>query len=361
MSTDRKSVPVDRRQFMRLGGGVAAAGLLAACGQGGNGSSVAPTGPSPTAGEQAGAAELTNTVRFGHPSPFQPVYNFAVYPIASSILMEQYGVGIEPTVFTGFTPIAGAFISDEIDISYMSLTSLLKARSEGLPMVAPFGYTVEHPFVMIVSQNTTSWQDIEGRGVAVHAPSSLTELVAQTMVAAELGSTDAATYEYISGTPNRLAAMQAGEIDATIVSFTGALQAEKEGYASILGLPWDYDQLSDQTASTLVVPTSAVEEQRDKLSLILSAFGEAYRRVAEEDPQALTEEALATGHYAEFDTDVWVEALSKAQEIGMWPEGGRITEERYQKAVDLLVSGGQINEDQALPYSEVVVDTFFQA
>lgn len=95
-----------RRQILSLGGGALGAGLLAACGQG--------AGSSAAAG-----AQLPETIHFGHPSPAQPVYNFAVYPIADTIFNKRHKSNLKKKVFKGFTPIAGAFISGEVDIAYM--------------------------------------------------------------------------------------------------------------------------------------------------------------------------------------------------------------------------------------------------
>lgn len=354
----RRASSLDRRSFVKLAGGMLGAGMLAGCQQlGGAPPTAAPTA-TPAATPTATPIPVPNPVRFGHPSPAQPVYNFAIYPTAQQLMKEREGVDFEKKVFRGFTPIAAGFIKEEIEIAYMTLLSLILARSEGLPILAPLGFVKEFSFVMIVKPDITSWDQLAGKTVAVHSPSAMTTVVGRTMVREELGDVEAASYEYILGTPNRLAAMQAGEVDATVVFISGALQAEKDGYAKIFASPWEYDSLSNQTASTFAVLSTTLEDKEEVVGKIVGVLKEAYQRVYEADPAEITEAAIATGIYPEFDADVWQQAFEQAREIDMWPEDGAVTEERLNKAQSVLIDAGLVEEDQLLTLDDFFDDRF---
>jgi ABC-type nitrate/sulfonate/bicarbonate transport system substrate-binding protein len=291
----------------------------------------------------------------GYPSPALPVYNFALFPGMAREL-ESAGSALTLDQYKGYTPMVSGLLSGEMDFGVLSLTSLLKARAQDFPVVAPVGYTREYGFAMVTAPEVDGWEDLRGRTVALHSPSSVSTVTGRVMVEEELGSRDAVDFQYIVGTPSRLAAIDSGDVAAAVVFVSGALAAEEEGRARALSFPWEYDRLRDQTTAALVVPEAAVEERPETVRAVVDAATATYEGLYGADPATVTERALESGHYSAFPSEVWEDAFEGVREAGMWPEGRGLTERAVSDAQDVLVGTGMIAEDQRLPREAVVAD-----
>lgn len=300
---------------------------------------------------------LPQTVTVGYPSPALPVYNFALFPGLEDELADR-GADLEMTQFSGYTPMVGGLMRGDISVGVLSLTSLLRARAEEFPVVAPVGYTREYAFAMITAPEIETWEDLRGKTVALHSPSAVSTVTGRVMVDERLGRTDAVDYEYIVGTPNRLSAVDSGEVDAAVVFVSGALQAEREGFARALGYPWEFDRLADQTTVALVTPEEALENRPEAVTRLVEAATATYDRLYEADATTITEQALATGEFAEFPQEVWVEAFEQVREAEIWPRGGGLDAESVDRASEVLVETGMITEEQRLPREAFVPEQF---
>lgn len=329
---------MQRREFLGAAGTAAVAGF-GGCLGGGSGDG------------------LPDTVTVGYPSPALPVYNYALYPALSSRLADR-DVDLKLQEFNGYTPMAGALVQGDIEVGVLSLTTLVKAVNQNLPLVTPVGYTQEYDFALITGEGVEGWEDLRGKTVAVHSESSMSTVTGRLMVDERLGSPDACDWKYVLGTPSRLAAVKSGNVDAAVVFVSGALQAEADGYASVLGTPWDFDRLSEQTAAALVTAERTVEEDADLVEAIVDETLGGYEYLYGGDAGTVTDEALATGRYAEFDREVWVEAFEQVRQAEIWPRDGGLSAESLTAAQDVLVSTGQIGEEDRLSRDRLVADQF---
>jgi ABC-type nitrate/sulfonate/bicarbonate transport system substrate-binding protein len=160
------------------------------------------------------------------------------------------------------------------------------------------------------------------------------------------------------GTTNRLSALQSGEVAAATVFQVGATQAENEGYAEVLARPSEYDQLSQQTVQFWVTLEEALEDREDQIRAQIEPLQEAYQQTYDRDPATIAQEAKDTGFYGEFGVDVLQQTLEHYRDVNMWPVDGGLTEESVNKAYDLLVSTGLLEEDIVPEYSDIVDDRF---
>lgn len=329
-----------RRNFIRtVGTGVGLAGAAGCTGLG------------------LGGGDAPDRVTVGYPSPALPVYNFALYPGLNDEL-DADGVEMGLETFNGYNPMVSALQQGEMDVGVLTLSSIVKAVNQDFPLVAPVGYTREFAFALVANSEIDGWEDLRGKTVAAHSQSSMSTVAGRLMVQEELGGTDAVDFEFIVGTPSRLSALRSGEADAVVVFLSGALQAEADGYGTILGYPWEYDRLSDQTAAALVVTESAMEERTGTVETIVEGALGAYERLYDGDPAEITDAALDTGEFAEFDTEIWVQALEEVRNAGIWPRNGGLDAESIQQGQDVLVSTGLIEEGQRIERDAFVDDRF---
>lgn len=334
---------MQRRAFLKqIGAGAAttvAGGSLSGClGQGAN-------------------RGLPQTVTVGYPSPALPVYNFALFPGLEEQLADR-GAELEMKQFKGYTPMVSGLMAGEISVGVLSLTSLLRARAEDFPLVAPVGYTQEYAFALVTAPGIERWEDLRGRTVALHSPNAVSTVTGRVMVDERLGDSDAVDYEFIIGTPNRLSAIESGEVDAAVVFVSGALQAEREGFARTLEYPWEFDRLADQSTVALVTPEEALENRPEAVERLVDAATESYERLYAADAATITEQALETGQFSDFPQEVWIKAFEQVREAEIWPRGRGLKAEAVDRSTQVLLETGMITEDQQLPREAFVAEDF---
>lgn len=300
---------------------------------------------------------LSQTVTVGYPSPALPVYNFALFPGLAEELADR-GAELKMDQFSGYTPMVSALMRGDISVGVLSLTSLMRARAEEFPVVAPVGYTQEYAFALITAPEIETWEELRGKTIALHSPSAVSTVTGRVMVADRLGSTDAANYEFIVGTPNRLSAIESGEVDAAVVFVSGALQAERAGFARTLGYPWEFDRLADQSTVALVTPEETLENSPETVERLVGATTATYERLYKADAATIVEQALETEVFAEFPQEVWVEAFEQVREAEIWPRGKGLEAEAVARATEVLLDTGMIDEGQELPRESLVAEDF---
>ena len=287
----------------------------------------------------------------GSPSPAQPVYNFAINPLFENTMRDAHGVDVNLKTHRGFTPMVAGLVREEFDIGYLTLPTYINARNQGFPLISPLGFLKEFDFILIGSADMQSVDELEGKTIALHSPQSMSTMTGKTIVKEEFGDVDAANYEFIIGTPNRLAALQAGNVDAAVVFLSGALQGEKDGYAKILANPWDYDVLASMAAAVWVTLEERVEEDPELIQEVVTQMLDAYERAYSSDAQDVTTQAIETGIYPPFDDDVWLESFERARDIRIWPtEEGGLIPSQWSRAMDRLQDVGLLaQEDRIRP------------
>lgn len=295
------------------------------------------------------------TATVGFPSPALGIFDYAVFP---GFQNQLEGSSVERQVFNGYSPMVASFVRGDHNFGFMALPAAIDTVNEGFPLRVISGHTEEHAFSLIVQNDISSWEELEGGTVAVHSPSSTSTAAAKAMIEQELGDPDAVEYTNILGTPNRLSAMQAGEVDAASVFASGGYNAEEEGYAQVLGVPWEYDVLSDQVGFVWVTLDSVLEENEDLLEYYITNMHDSYSWLYETDTGTIVDEALATDIYPDFSRDAWVRTLNEVKEVDLWPEDGGMSEENLERAQDLLVNTGLIAEEDRVNRDQFVDDRF---
>lgn len=296
-----------------------------------------------------------DTATVGFPSPALGIFDYAVFPGFQKQLEET---NVEREVFNGYSPMVASFVRGDHNFGFMALPAAIDAVNEGFPLRIISAHTEEHAFSLIVQNEISSWEDLEGGNVAVHSPSSMSTAAVKAMIEAELDDANAVEYTNILGTPNRLSAMQSGQVDAASVFASGGYNAESEGYAQVLGVPWDYDVLSDQVGFVWVTLDEVLEENEDLLEYYITNMHESYSYLYETDTETVVDEALATDIYPDFAKEAWVRTLNEVKEIELWPEDGGMSEENLERAQDLLVDTDLITEDQRVTRDDFVDDRF---
>lgn len=333
-TTDRIAVgKTNRRGFLKAGGAASAGMIAGMAGCLGNGD-----------GGDGDDGVFPDTLRVGHPSPARPVYNVPTYTTFLDRMADR-GVTVEPHTFSGFTGVIAGMVSDEVDIAYTTPPSLVNSTNEGFPIRAISELSQRFAQMIITQPHVESWDELEGETLVAHSPQSFSALVLKSSVAANLGSVDAVDYQYIIGTPNRLAAMEAEETLATTVFTSGAISAEEEGYARMFHNP--NDQNDAMTLAQWTVLEGKIEENPEMYQAFVDEMTASYQDIYDGDSQELANDAInSPTNFPEFGADIWAQTIDQAKEDEMFPrtKAEQSTSEKLSRSLELAVLTELIEE-----------------
>ncbi|WP_336024155.1 ABC transporter substrate-binding protein [Halobellus salinisoli] len=364
-----------RRNFLRTVAGGSAVAIAGCMGNGDDGgdettepssgggdSTTAASSDSGSDSDSGGGTDLPDQMNLGLSSPARGVFSFPLWPGLQRRLEEQ-GSSMSAEAFSGHTPTAGALVQGDIVTGYMGLPSLLKAQQEGLPLVAIHSFMQEYNFPMVAQPDITSWDQLEGGTIAIHAPTGATSVISQYMLNEELGSTDSVELTYIVGSGNRASALRAGDVDATCLLASPGEQLSVTGNGNILAYPQDYEGLSNMLTNVWVALEPDLEERSDSLQVFVDEMQASYSRMFEGDHETIISEAEESGEYPDYEQEAWSNALEIATDSPpLWPESKEtsLPAENIERTQDLLVDIGEIEEETAKPVSEIVDRRFLE-
>lgn len=278
--------------------------------------------------------EMPDPTVFGRPAPIMQAAQMAVWPVLHDIFDETHDVELQGDVFSGFTPQVGSLIQGGLHVGQLAALGWVRAVNEGLPVKAFCNFTAFHPSVLITPPDV-EWADLEGGTMGIHAPGAAQDVYGPLMVEEELGSVDAMEYEYIIGTPNRIAAMNEGTIDCTMGLISNAFAVEADGSGQYLSAPWEYDRLSNTLGQTWVALGPDLEDDEEFYQTVTDGIVDAYDTVYESDTDEIVSQA-----YEEYDDyhhapeNAWGPALDEVKDSDLLITD--LSEERITKTVDLL-------------------------
>lgn len=271
-------------------------------------------------------------------------------------IADQIGlrsIGAEVTELTEDSAVIAGLIRGDVDVGNIGLTEAIKAAQTGVPVKIFYVSQRKFEFVMVSQPEITSFDDLAGKRVAYHAPGSGTEILQRLLVRQhDPALEDKIKWVVLPESPNRAAAMIAGEIDATSLEFADVLTLQEEGNFNILGTWADIEGPSSEALSTVWVASEEFwQANRDRLRELATALQQGYDTFYA-DKQVWLD--LAT----EILPDVDEERLSRSydfyRESEMYPRSGEapLTPELWQTNDRFFREIGEYED----PASDEIVD-----
>jgi NitT/TauT family transport system substrate-binding protein len=259
---------------------------------------------------------------------------------------EEQGIDLQPQLAQGGAAIVPAVVSGENDFGFSNMTSLLVARSEGLPLQvvsagsATTGDVEEDYSVVMVTEDSEieDAADLEGVTVAVNTLNNIGDTTIRNVVA-EAGG-DPAEVEFVEmAFPDMPSALEEGRIDAAWMNEPFVTTGLQDGARVVAA---NYAGTHEELAAATYFATEELVASDPEL---VERFTEAMRTSAEY-AEANPEEARAIlGTYTEIDEEVAAELI-----LPRWY--GEVNEESVQLLSDLAAEHGLI--DEALDATEVL-------
>ena len=332
-------------------GAIALATVLAACGGGGG-----------ETGGEAGGGEGDLAFRWAH-QPGNPADTPLL--VAEEVgLLEDEGITVEKLGVTGGNANqVAAVASGNADFYFGTVDALSTAVDQGQDVRAFCGLVPETPLPLLArpeagletfEENNGNWEDTVGqfRGLKLGVPARGSSYELKTSAILESGGVqpDEVTYVPVGVGPAVLAAIDAGQIDALLaypflpeqLEVAGTMEqivdANVDGPASLVG----------QQSTVIIATNEWIEENGDKASTLCSTVDTINEAIMDPANEAAVKSVL------EANSGVSGETLEQAYTFVTDDYyGSEITEERMNKAIDLLVAAGTVPEG-AVSYDGLV-------
>lgn len=202
--------------------------------------------------------------------------------IADQFGLEQAGADV--IELTEDSAVIAGLIRGDVDVGNIGLTEAIKAAQTGVPIKVFYVSQQRFEFVMVAQPGIDNFDKLAGKKVAYHAPGSGTEILQRLLVRQhDPALEDKIDWVVLPESPNRAAAMIAGEIDVTSLEFADVLTLQDEGAFELLGGWGDIEGESRDAVSTVWVTSEEYyNENKDRLQELATQLQEGYDRFYED-------------------------------------------------------------------------------
>ena len=271
-------------------------------------------------------------------------------------IADQFGIqaaGGEVVELTEDSAVIAGLIRGDVDVGNIGLTEAIKASQTGVPIKIFFVAQRRFEFVMVSQPDITSFDQLAGKRVAYHAPGSGTEILQRVLVRQfDPALEDEINWVVLPESPNRAAAMVAGEIDVTSLEFADVLTLQAEGDYNIIGTWGDIEGPSADAVSTIWVTSEEFYDQNaDRLEEFAGHLADGYATFYE-DKQAWVD--LASELLPDVDTGRLEQSYDFYLEQEMYPQSGEaaLTPELWADMDAFFTEIGEYED----PASDEIVD-----
>jgi NitT/TauT family transport system substrate-binding protein len=220
---------------------------------------------------------------------------------------------------------------------------------------------VNNEWTIYARNDITDCAGLAGKRLAIHSEGAVSTAMVKDWVETECPGTEP-QYIVIAGSPNRLAALLADEIDASPLELTDAVTVDLEAsdrFHLLTSLAQDLPEL--QTTSVYVNGDFADENPGTVLALV-KALLEQFREI---DGNAEYLQQVAEEHVGDaLDAEAIGPATERYVELEMFPTDGGLTEENLQFTAEFFGPEGtgattrllEVDEFADLSFLEMALD-----
>jgi NitT/TauT family transport system substrate-binding protein len=273
--------------------------ILAAC------SSNTGSSPSATTAATAGGSESTApssappekaTVTIGFS---QPIFSFTpLYVGVAKNMWADENLEVKTTVFNSGTDNQQALLGDVITLGAGGYTEPINLTAQGVPTVIFATIQGALPYRLMVKPEITDLHPLDGKPLAVSKIGSLSDQVTRIALNKMGFDPDKVKYQQAGGSPSRLAALQAGAIDGTLLDSPSYQLAQKAGFKILLNVA---EELKGFPYEVLYAKKETIEANKDVFTRFMRGYAKAaaYATDPANEDEVLKIVADATGQKAE--------------------------------------------------------------
>lgn len=286
------------------------------------------------------------TLRFGYIADFNGAYQLAVADELG--LWDEYGIDVEPVVFTNGPLQVQAMQTDDLDLGSVGPGALWMATTGQAKVVAINGLGVNDRVVALPDSGISDIEDLQGRDIAVPEGTSGDMIL---RVALEQAGMTREDVNVIAMDPSTVvSSMTSGQIDAAAIWYP-LLDTIEDAQPDLVEVASSTDFYPEHTfPGTIVGRNEFVDEEREAVVRFIQVLQEAndYRDEHFDETITLTADYL----------DVSEESVRSNAENVLYPSTTELVEQSQDGTSagwlsglgDLFQGMGQI--DEALPVEE---------
>lgn len=199
-------------------------------------------------------------------------------------LYDAYGVEVEFIDLRSAEQAFPALFSGEVDAIYQSPGGVFVAAATGQTDVSIIAAAAEGlPWAIYGRAELNGLSDLEGRSIAISAPTGLPAIIVREMLRAEGVDPDSATYVNAGSNPDRYRAVVSGQVDAASAPADYVPRAEADG-VKVLATSWDV--LPNYPRFEIIARNGSLEDNPGGFVRYLAAFIEGLQYAADNPDEA---------------------------------------------------------------------------
>lgn len=145
-------------------------------------------------------------------------------------ILETYGLDVQLIYIKAGTTLTQAMIAGDIDIAQNVYTPAVNAIVGGANLVFVGGISHRLPFQMVTKSDITSAEQLKGKKIAISKYGSSTDQAADIALASLGLKRNDASLLQVGGTPERIAALKSGQVDASMEQYPQTGDLIKSGF-----------------------------------------------------------------------------------------------------------------------------------
>jgi ABC-type nitrate/sulfonate/bicarbonate transport system substrate-binding protein len=196
---------------------------------------------------------------------------------------------------------------------------------------------VKNEWTVYARNSITSCADLAGKKLAIHSEGAVSTAMLKNYINTNCPGTEPA-WQIIPGSPNRLAALLADQIDASPLELGDGLTVDAQASDRFHLLASLANDLPNLQVTSIYVNGDFLKNNPDSVLAVVKAVLAEYKRIAG-NADALAQDAK--DNVADFITADTIDAAAKKYtELNMFPADGGLTTDNLQYTIDFFGPNG---------------------
>lgn len=258
--------------------------------------------------------------------------------IAAEQLQEQ-GYDVELIWLQSSEDPVQAVVRGDADIGSANVSTVFGAAAQGAPIKALMTQNAPS-YAMVAPADVDGPEGLDGLRLGIHAQVSATALYGNLLLE-DYPDVQPNTL-VVPGSANRIQALIAGELDASVIQLSDleVLEAEAPGRFQVL---YNFaDEMTDVIDSAMFVSDAFLAENPTAVEDMIRALLEAQRMVAE-DPQILVDSIVE--HVPDVSPEQAEEFADVYLASNVWPEDGNFDDDTIARTVEAIRQYGGLESE----------------
>jgi len=260
-----------------------------------------------------------------------------IYVAEEAGLFKAEGLNAKILAFRGGSDLTRAVVAESVQIGLAAPTSVLAAINAGENVKVFFGGFTQMPFYWYAMPSIKTMADARGKRFGITRFGSSTDALTRFALAhAGLDPQKDAKLIQGGGSPERLAAMETGQLDVGIFSLPHNLIAQDRGYNLVAS---QSDFMPDFPLQSFYAMQKFIDNNPETLKAVLRAFIKAVQMTKADKPRAVKALVAKAGldeKHAERAYD---------QLVAGWHEDGRLaSDEGMAKFFEMSIASGEVDK-----------------